>query len=317
LSLNSSSEKSYQEWTQKRVKFLRSKVKYDFLTDVTENAKHCKDLCHISVRDKQALDNLKQRLHCSKDDSFYRLLDPNAQKSKNGEHVTKVIKTEMRDNMIQTLQDLMKHYSAHSNHNADIIKNLAEVEKIASDLVIFIKNDLECIQKIEDNKNSKYNEQEHKNVDQQTKIKFEEHIRTLNEIVNIHLINRVPEFHHCQANYLAAKAKTMEMKLKSLEEEGIKQTYTKEACVNLENVRRRLLSKIDMVTCEVAKANEELANYKIISGSAEYEQLVELYGKLKANIEGKRWHLNELISSDKPEDESTSRSSISSATFFD
>merc|ERR1712141_835751 len=112
-------------------------------------------------------------------------------------------------------------------------------------------------------------------------------------------------------------AKTMEMKLKSLEEEGIKETYTKEACVKLENVRRRLLSKIDMVTCEVAKANEELANYKIISGSAEYEQLVELYGKLKANIEGKRWHLNELISSDKPEDESTSRSSISSAIFFD
>ena len=47
------------------------------------------------------------------------------------------------------------------------------------------------------------------------------------------------------------KAKTMEMKLKSLEEEGIKETYTKEACVKLENVRRRLLSKIDMVTCEV------------------------------------------------------------------
>ena len=43
----------------------------------------------------------------------------------------------------------------------------------------------------------------------------------------------------------------MEMKLKSIEEEGIKETYTKDACVNLENVRRRLLSKIDMVTCEV------------------------------------------------------------------
>ena len=205
VSLNSSAEKSYQEWTQKRVNFLRSKVKYDFLTDVTENAKQCKDLCHISARDKQALDDLKQRLHCSKDDSFYRLLDPNAQKSKNSEHVTKVIKTEMRDNMIQTLQDLMKHYSAHSNHNADITKNVAEVEKIANDLVIFIKNDLECIQKMENYKNSKYNEEEHKNVDQQTKVKFEEHIRTLNEIVNIHLINRVPEFHHCQANHLAAK----------------------------------------------------------------------------------------------------------------
>ena len=43
----------------------------------------------------------------------------------------------------------------------------------------------------------------------------------------------------------------MEMKLKSLEEEGIKETYTKEACGNLENVRRRLLSKIDVVACEV------------------------------------------------------------------
>ena len=80
-----------------------------------------------------------------------------------------------------------------------------EVEKIANNLVIFIKNDLVCIQKIENYKNSKYNEQENKNVDQQTKTKFEEHIRTLNDIVNIHLINRVPEFHHCQANHLAAK----------------------------------------------------------------------------------------------------------------
>ena len=49
------------------------------------------------------------------------------------------------------------------------------------------------------------------------------------------------------------QAKTLEMKLQSLEEEVLCMTYTKDVCNELEKVRRKMLTKIDSVRCEVCK----------------------------------------------------------------
>ena len=49
------------------------------------------------------------------------------------------------------------------------------------------------------------------------------------------------------------QAKTLEMKLYSLEQEVLCMTYTKEACTELENIRRKMLTKMESVHCEVLK----------------------------------------------------------------
>ena len=128
------------------------------------------------------------------------------------------------------------------------------------------------------------------------------------------------------------QAKTLDMKLRSIEEEVSCLTYTKEACNELEKIRRKILSQMDSVNCEVliniltdkifcvtvlyghnlscskawtfiylialllqvAELDKQLANYKSISGNSNYEQLVEQYGQLKGDIEGKIWALKEL-----------------------
>ena len=58
-------------------------------------------------------------------------------------------------------------------------------------------------------------------------------------------------YYNLQNVYFVLQAKTLEMKLKSLEEEVQCKTYTKEACNKLEKVRRRMLDKMDAVRSEV------------------------------------------------------------------
>lgn len=43
------------------------------------------------------------------------------------------------------------------------------------------------------------------------------------------------------------------MKLRSLEEEVLCMTYTKDACAELEKIRRKMLTKMNSVRCEVLK----------------------------------------------------------------
>ena len=48
----------------------------------------------------------------------------------------------------------------------------------------------------------------------------------------------------------------------------------------------------------MAKLDKQLIKYKSISRSSNYEQLVEQYGRLKSEIEGKLWALKELKTSE-------------------
>ena len=48
----------------------------------------------------------------------------------------------------------------------------------------------------------------------------------------------------------------------------------------------------------MAQLDKHLTNYKSISGSSNYEQLVEQYGRIKGEIEGKLWVLKELKTSE-------------------
>ena len=45
---------------------------------------------------------------------------------------------------------------------------------------------------------------------------------------------------------------------------------------------------------QVEQLDKQLADYKSISNSSSYELLVEQYGRLKVEIEGKMWALKEL-----------------------
>merc|ERR1719510_1761430 len=123
---------------------------------------------------------------------------------------------------------------------------------------------------------------------------IEGHLNILNEIVDIHLMEKVPRSNNVHAEFLSAKAKTLEMKLRSLEEEIRCLTYTKEACAELEKTRREILAQTDSVRRQVSQLHGELSSYKAVSGGAEYEELVDRYGQLKIDIEGKLWALKEL-----------------------
>ena len=46
----------------------------------------------------------------------------------------------------------------------------------------------------------------------------------------------------------------------------------------------------------MSQLHGELGSYKAVSGGTDYEELVDRYGQLKVDIEGKLWALKELQS---------------------
>ena len=83
--------------------------------------------------------------------------------------------------------------------------NIATVYKRANDLVDLIKNDQDCLERMREHKNRKYNDDTNINVEKKKKQMQEEHINALQQIVNVHLTNRIPNERNQQADHLGAK----------------------------------------------------------------------------------------------------------------
>ena len=284
--LDNSTQKTHNEWRQKRIAYMRAKIRLDTLKSIIEESQFSKDVHCLSIKDQQTLTEITQNLRISNDQHFQRTVPPHAPNIIITEKLSQLVKTEMKKKLLETLCDLHLHYMPHGI--TEITKpNIAGAYKSANDLVDLIKNDLNCLERMREHKNSKYNDDMNINIEKKKKQRLEEHYNALEQIVNIHLTNRIPNERHQQADHLAAKviyiifmgrirqrwqdkallyyrgiityciyclllqAKTLEMKMKSLEEEERCKTYTKEACNELEKVRRKMLDKLDAVRSEV------------------------------------------------------------------
>ena len=203
-SLNEIAQKIGQEWHQKRLEFLRTKIRFDVLKIVTDKSEFSKELRNLSSRDQQALMETNQNLRISREQDYQGLLQPHSIKLKLSEKLIKIVQTEMRNILLKTCSDLYLHYLQQTPNETNNAETTAEIYKHALSLPSLIRNDLDCLERMEEHRNSKYNEKKF-DVERQKRQTLEEHFNILNQIVDIHLTDRLPRSNHLNAEYLTAK----------------------------------------------------------------------------------------------------------------
>lgn len=204
--LNEQTQKIDQEWRQKRLEFLRTKIRFDVLKSVTDESEFPKEFQKLPLRDQQTLIETNQNLRISRKQDYQGLLQPHAMKVKIPEKLNVIVKAEMRNRLLQTFSDLLSHYRPQKPNEINNTETTAEIYTRANNLPSLIKNDLDCLERMDEHKN-KYDDEKNVNAERQKRQTLEEHFHILNQIVDIHLTDRVPRTNHLHADYLTAKVK--------------------------------------------------------------------------------------------------------------
>ena len=118
--------------------------------------------------------------------------------------LSQVVKSEMKTKLLETVNDLLQHYMPYAGAEINCTSE-TEIYKRANNLVTLIKNDIECLERMREHKNSKYVDDTDINMEKQKKQRLEEHFNALDRIVNTHLADRTPKENHLRADNLAAK----------------------------------------------------------------------------------------------------------------
>ena len=94
------------------------------------------------------------------------------------------------------------------------------------------------------------------------------------------------------SNWLAAKCQAMCLKIRVLQNQMLCDTYTPESVNALKQIRQSLESKENDTKKELHRVMQSLKAYTSIGMG--FEELVQLYGDIIAEIDNKKWALTEL-----------------------
>ena len=108
--LDNSIQKTYNEWRQKRIAFIRAKIRLETLKSVLEELQFSKGIPGLSVEDQQTLTEINQNLRISNCQHTQRAVPACALNSNITEKTSHLIKTGIRNKLLETLNDLHLHY---------------------------------------------------------------------------------------------------------------------------------------------------------------------------------------------------------------
>ena len=202
-SLNEEANKINEEWHQKRLEFLRTTIWYDVLKLVTDESKHPREI--RNPKDKQMMIELHQNLRAFRQEQKQSGLHTYVGKAKCTEKLSKIIQSEMKSRLLQILCDLLSHYKTNSTNETNNAVGRVEVYQRAHSLPMLIRNDLDCLELMEEHKHGKYHDMTDMDAENQKKKTLKQHLRILNQIVDIHLTDRMPKSNHIYADHLTAK----------------------------------------------------------------------------------------------------------------
>ena len=202
--MDNSIQKTHIEWRQKRICYMRAKIRLDTVKSTIEESQFCIDIRSLSMKDQQTLNEINQNLRISNNQHFQRAVPSRTPNLNITEKLSQLVKTEMKKKLFEIISDLHLHYVSHGIAEVNST-NTADVYKSANDLVDLIKNDLDCLERMREHKNSKFDDDTNINIEKKKKQRLEEHFNALEQIVNVHLTNGIPKARHHQADQLAAK----------------------------------------------------------------------------------------------------------------
>ena len=206
-SLHDSALKTQKEWQQKRVCYLRTKLKLDVLREVIEDIQVSRAYQNLTHKDQQKLIEVNNIVRTSGNRIFDGLLSNITHNHKVDDKINDMIKTEMKMKILNTCSELLCHYYSHNEVKGTSSRNPASLYQKSLDLVNLIKNDIHCIDNVTENKISKFDDRNEIDVEKQKKQRLKDHLCVLNQIVDIHLTGSVPKANDTNVEHLAAKVR--------------------------------------------------------------------------------------------------------------
>ena len=206
-SLHDSALKTQKEWQQKRVCYLRTKLKLDVLREVIEESQVSREYQNLTYKDQQKLTEINDIVRASGNRTFDGLQSNITHNEKVDDRINDMIKTEMKMKILNTCSELLCHYYSHNEVKGTSSRNAASLYQKSSALVNLIKNDIHCIDNVTENKISKFDDRTEINTEKQKKQRLKDHLYILNQIVDTHLIGSVPKANDTNVEHLAAKVR--------------------------------------------------------------------------------------------------------------
>ncbi|KAK3726769.1 hypothetical protein QZH41_010411 [Actinostola sp. cb2023] len=145
-------------------------------------------------------------------------------------------------------------------------------------------------------------EQDHMMIDQQFRQYYKallQCLKALEQLISKHRLQAQMEYDKITTNWLAAKCDAMCLKIKVLQNQLIKDTYTPGAVTALRKIREHLVQAEQEETRQLQRAGQTLQAYESVGMG--FDQLVQEYTVLLREIDNKRWALSELRQSHSPD----------------
>ena len=206
-SLIESTSNIQREWQQKRILYLRTKLKLNTLRHVIEESHFSKAFQNLTLKDQQKLTEINHNLRMSGERKFHGILQHIPSTQRVNEKLAEMVKTEMKLKLLDTCSELLLHYYTLSDGNGIRNRNVAVLYQKGLELATLIKNDITCIESVMDHRISKFDDRTDINTEKQKKQRLNDHLLALNKIVDMHLIDSVPKANDTNVDHLAAKVK--------------------------------------------------------------------------------------------------------------
>eukprot|EP00112_Aurelia_sp_Birch-Aquarium-sp1_P020231 Seg517.2 transcript_id=Seg517.2/GoldUCD/mRNA.D3Y31 product="HAUS augmin-like complex subunit 4" protein_id=Seg517.2/GoldUCD/D3Y31 len=181
--------------------------------------------------------------------------------------------------------DLMKIWDSKSEEESDGLA-LAKSSK----LPYFIESE---VLKIADaQKKLKYEKQIYQSLLSEYRKVINGYMNSLEELLEKHPLDAKMENTEVTVDWLAAKCDAMQLKIRVLQCQLLKDTYNQDTVAALKSVRELLDAALKESKSELVKIKETLMIYESVGPA--FDSLVKQYAQLTAEIDNRKWALSEL-----------------------
>ncbi|XP_068721228.1 HAUS augmin-like complex subunit 4 isoform X2 [Montipora capricornis] len=117
-------------------------------------------------------------------------------------------------------------------------------------------------------------------------------LQTLERLIADHRLQSQAKHDRVTAEWLTAKCDAMCLKVRVLQNQMIRDTYTPDAMAALKRIKAYLKVAEEQSAAELHRLNQMLVAYESVGMG--FDSLVQQYGALMAEIDNKKWALSEL-----------------------
>lgn len=210
-----------------------------------------------------------------------------------GEHQKKSVHQSFQQNIIPELESRLrsKCETVASFHKpAKHVENEQLSFAKATQLPAFLENEKQLLE--QEKKQLHYNRMLRDKQFRQLYEVLMQSLQTLERLIADHRLQSQAKYDRITAEWLTAKCDAMCLKVRVLQNQMIRDTYTPEAIEALKRIKAYLKEEEEESSAELLRLTQTLLAYESVGMG--FDSLVQQYTTLMAEIDNKKWALSEL-----------------------